>query len=81
VQVPDTKLDSKIILQNSNFVYHDIKIQLSNIFFEKYALKCYEKAFKIVGSKYFGSDLKLDLGLFASQVGSGSKTERKRGSG
>jgi hypothetical protein len=55
-----------------------------NIFFEKNALKCQVKTLKITGcvkSEYLGSDPELDPELFSSQVGSGSKTQRKLGSG
>jgi hypothetical protein len=48
----------------------------------RYALKSHENAFQIVVIvKDLGSDSELDPKLIASQVGSGSKTQRKMGSG
>jgi hypothetical protein len=56
-----------------------LKIQYTNLKLSmKVCLKCHEKTFKIVGIVK-DLDPELDLKLFASQLGSGSKTQRKMG--
>jgi hypothetical protein len=61
-----------------------LKIHKSNLFFEKFdskSIKTHLKSLALWKSECLGSDPKLDPKFFTSQVGSGSKTRRKIGSG